>query len=322
MNDLISIIVPVYNIEKYIEKCIYSVLQQSYTNLEIIIIDDGSTDKSGNICEKLAKTDFRINIIHKENEGLAAARNDGLKAAQGKYIIFIDGDDYIDKNMVNKLHQRILHDKADLVLCNIHFVDKEGNIVADKEDELTDGVLSQKEFWAGYYGAFVYPYVVAWNKLYKKELFEHTFFEKGKIHEDEFILHQIISQCNVISVIKDKLYNYVQRDNSIMNSSYNIKRLHAFEALNIRTDYFYKSDQEYIEPTINSMLGILIKASTNLDLSTLENKERLGECIRVYRKRIVQYHKNISSYLIVKSIAFLYFRPIYLLLKKRAYIDE
>lgn len=313
---------PVYNIQQYIRKCIQSILQQTYTNLEVIIVNDGSTDQSGNMCEEMAKMDSRICIIHKENEGLAEARNTGLKAARGQYIVFVDGDDYIEKDMIQKLHQCIEQDHSDFVLCNIHYVDEEGRYIKSKEVSLEDGIVGQKEFWKGYYGGLIVPYVVSWNKLYKKELFEHTFFEKGKIHEDEFILHQIISQCNIISVVKDKLYNYVQRSDSIMSKKYNINRLQAFEALNIRIDYFDTSGQEYIESTINSMLGILLKASVNLDLSNLENKKRLGEYIRVYKKRIVQYHKNMNICSLVKSIAFLYARPIYLLLKGKMYINE
>lgn len=322
MNDLITIIVPVYNIERYIAKCIHSILYQSYTNLEIIVVDDGSTDASGAICDELAKADSRLRIIHKENEGLAEARNTGLRLAQGAYIAFVDGDDYIEKDMMNQLYQRILQDKAEFALCNIRFVDEAGSCIADKETDLTDGVLSQKAFWAGYYGTFVYPYVVAWNKLYRKELFHHTFYDKGRLHEDEFILHKIVAQCKTISVVRDRLYNYVQRSESIMGRKYNVTRLQGFEALNIRLDYFRTNDREFIESTMSWMLGCLLKASVNLDLSCPENRHKLRECIRIYQKRFYEQHSMISAHLRLKSIVFLYFRPVYLLLKKRIYTDE
>lgn len=322
MNDLISVIVPVYNVENYIEKCIFSIVQQTYENLELIIVDDGSADKSGIICEELAGKDTRIHIIHKKNEGLAEARNEGIRKAQGKYLFFVDGDDYIEKGLLDKLYQRMCKDDADLVLCNIHFVDESGNHIVKKEKELTDGILTQKEFWTGYYGAFIYPYVVAWNKLYRKELFQNTHFEKGRLHEDEFILQHIISHCKVISVVGDKLYNYVQRPESIMGRKYNISRLQAFEALDDRLDYFHKSDQEFIGATIKRMLGILIRAAVNLDLTNIENKDCLKECIQIYRERIWKYRKNIDICLIVKSVVFLYARPVYTLLRQKTYIEE
>ena len=129
MNETISIIIPVYNVEKYLNKCLNSVIEQTYKNIEVILIDDGSTDNSGKICDEYAKNDIRIKIIHQQNGGVSTARNNGLEHATGKYITFVDSDDYIEKEMIETMAKKIMKKNADIVICGVTDRDEENNII-------------------------------------------------------------------------------------------------------------------------------------------------------------------------------------------------
>lgn len=317
-NEMISVIVPVYNIEPYIEKCIKSILFQTYDNLEIIVVNDGSTDNSFDLCCKLAMNDPRIRVINQKNAGLSEARNAGLRIARGKYIAFVDGDDYIDEQMYEKLFERLIEDQSDLALCNVRYVDEKGQ-GWDKcgfRFDLRDEILCEDEFWKGYYGSLHIPYVVSWNKLYKREVFNDIAFNKGKIHEDEFILHKIISQCGKISVIREPFYNYVQRSGGIMNSPYRVQRLQVVEAYNLRLQYFVQKEINFINPTMLRILTSLLDAKENLDFSAKANSKQYNEMVKIYKKNFRQYFKRLNMAVIMKSLLFLSCSPIYLYLRK------
>lgn len=217
---LITVIIPVYNVKPYLSKCIESVIKQSYKNLEIILVDDGSDDGSFSVCKEFSKKDNRIKLYHTENLGLSHARNVGLDHASGEYIIFVDSDDYIRKDMISTMVSK--GEDADLVICNYEKVlsDSDKKIPQDAKC-LKDDNWNFKQFWEHYYlenlGIFC---CVAWNKLYKKELFKDIRYPIDKIHEDEYIINDIIGRCNRIRVIKNSLYYYVQRKDSIMHASY------------------------------------------------------------------------------------------------------
>lgn len=315
-QELISVIVPVYNIEAYVEKGIKSILAQTYDNLEIIIINDGATDNSGNICHSLALIDSRIHIIDQENAGLSAARNTGLRIARGAYIAFVDGDDNIDERMYEKLYNRLIQDKSDLALCNIRYVDENGNHLDKNRHDLKNEILCEEAFWKGYYGKFQIPYVVSWNKLYRREIFKDIEFDMGRIHEDEFILHKIISQCKRISVIGDPLYNYVQRAGSIMGASYNVQRLQAIEAFNLRLNYFSQRELNFISPTMLRIIGELLNAKENLDFSVAINREEYNKSISCYKKNFVRYFNHLNMNVKIRSLIFLYCNPVYVMLRK------
>ena len=142
-TELISVIIPVYKVEKYIERCITSVKKQSYFNIEIILVDDGSPDNCGIICDKYAETDSRIKVIHKKNGGLSDARNAGLDIATGQYICFIDSDDYIEKDTLKDMYNNIVMTRADITICNYYTVDSEGNKQWESEN-IPDGVWTEK----------------------------------------------------------------------------------------------------------------------------------------------------------------------------------
>lgn len=242
----ISIIVPIYNVEKYIRRCIESILNQTYTNFELILIDDGSTDSSGVICDEYANKDNRIKVIHKENGGLSSARNAGLDIATGEYISFVDGDDYIAEDMIEKLYNSITGNNADIAVCNYKCVDENGNCLdnLNKGTPIITTVYSKNDYFRNLACKKYYYYVIACNKLYKKDLFKGIRYPLGKLCEDNHIIDSLVEQCSVISSIKDSLYFYVQRNGSIMSGKNTKRYLDDAEAFLNRTQRAYLSNFE------------------------------------------------------------------------------
>lgn len=220
----ISVIVPVYNVEKYLEKCIDSILNQTFKDFELILINDGSTDNSGEICNHYANIDNRIHVINKENGGLSDARNHGIKIASGKYLCFIDSDDYIHPQMLEILYQDILKHQADITCCNFLRVYENQNIESYKIS-----ILQEEQIYTGIelieHLSNRVEFVIAWNKLYKKELFNQIAYKVGVKHEDEYIIHHLLLQTKKFVYRNCELYYYVQRCGSIMDSQKSIVNL-------------------------------------------------------------------------------------------------
>ena len=214
----ISIIIPVYNVEKYLENCIQSILNQTFKNFELILVDDGSTDKSGEICDKYEKIDSRIKVIHKNNGGLSSARNAGLDIASGKYIGFVDSDDSIHSRMYEILYDLIKKHKVDISCCNYKYTYSTCNEY-NSDIESTDFIeMNNIQAINNLYDKEIgVSLVVAWNKLYSKHLFDDIRYEVGRIHEDEFIAHRILYKCKKIAYTNNELYYYLQREGSIMS---------------------------------------------------------------------------------------------------------
>lgn len=214
----ISIIVPVYNVEKYLGNCIKSILNQTFKDYELILVNDGSTDKSGEICDKYEKIDSRIKVIHKNNGGQSSARNAGLDIACGKYIGFIDSDDSIHPRMYEILYDLIKKHKADISCCNyknIYSLYTEYNTDIEQTEVIEmDNIQAINNLYDKEIGVRL---VVPWNKLYSKHLFDDIRYEVGRIHEDEFIIHRILYKCRKIVYANNELYHYLQREGSIMS---------------------------------------------------------------------------------------------------------
>lgn len=235
MGELISVIIPVYNVKQYLYKCVKSVIEQTYYNIEIILIDDGSTDGSTILCDEMANIDSRIKVIHQENKGLSGARNTGLDCCSGRYVMFLDSDDFIEMDMIESLYQRILIDRSDMAICPYKYVDELGNETCfelERQCDFEDNVLNRDEMFykISHMTQGYWFYVIACSKLYKKELFNDYRFQIGRIHEDEFAMHHIINNVNKVSVLKKPMYLYLQRANSITNKEISIKRLDAVDA--------------------------------------------------------------------------------------------
>lgn len=272
--DLISVIVPIYNVKNYLEKCVKTILDQDYKNLEIILVDDGSTDGSSELCDLLLEKDERIKVLHKANGGLSDARNYGFSHSNGKYIMFIDSDDYIHNEMVTKLYNSLISNNADLAICNYDFVDESGNLVKENKNIVKNEVFNREDGYRKISESDNYYYVTAWNKLYKRDILASDTFPKGRIHEDEFSVHHIFSKCNKIVSISDVLYYYVQRNNSIMHSNWTIKKLDGYLAKMDRYHFFIKRGyKKYAFQALRGAYSFVYLTLNNVDY--YENKELL-----------------------------------------------
>ncbi len=217
-TSLISVIVPVFRVERYIDKCVQSVVNQTYRNLEIILVDDGSPDNCGKMCELWSEKDHRIKVIHKLNGGLSDARNAGLAICAGKYVGFVDSDDYIEPEMYEKLLKASLATGADISCC--YAVDElDGKIKElNKFNEYT--VLDSNEAVRDLFITNDYIRHAAWNKLYKRELFGSIKFPVGRIYEDAAVMYRLIDKSSLIVCVNSELYHYIQRADSIIHAEY------------------------------------------------------------------------------------------------------
>lgn len=212
MDSLVSVIIPVYNVEECIARCIDSIINQTFKNLEIILVDDGSSDKSGKICDEYAQNDSRIKVIHKENGGVSSARNTGLDIANGEYIGFVDSDDYIDANMYECLVNSIEDSNCDIVVCGYHEVlnDTTRDIkICEKETSITsrEGILGliEDKTYRGY----------LWNRLYKRELFDGIRFPAIIVMEDLYVNHLLFEKADKIHLLDKEFYYYIRREDSV-----------------------------------------------------------------------------------------------------------
>ena len=253
-NQLISIIVPIYNVEKYLKKCIESIINQTYKNIEIILVDDGSPDNCGIICDEYSQKDKRIIVIHKENGGLSDARNKGIDIAKGDYLTFIDSDDFVNIDYIEKLYNSIKLNNTKLAQCGISKVN-ENNEIIEKLNYDENYIKTSHEILNELYGKHLIENVVVWNKMYAKELFKNIRFAVGKIHEDEFTTYKLIYYSKNVAIVSDSLYNYRQNNASIMGRKFNIKRLNLLEALEQRIQFFWdKNEKDLYEKSVKVYL--------------------------------------------------------------------
>lgn len=213
-EELISVIVAIYNIEDFVEKCVQSVQNQDYQNLEIILVDDGAADRSGEICDAYAGRDKRIRVYHNSNHGLSHARNFGIDHSHGGYLVFVDGDDWLHPQMISILYYMVKKYGADMASCGFERVNSNFDQIRYAYEDLEPRILSGgeacKDVWI--------TYVMAWNKLYKRDIFDDIRYPDGRIHEDEFVIHKIFYKCGRICSLKTPLYFYTQRGSSIINN--------------------------------------------------------------------------------------------------------
>lgn len=278
----VSIIIPVYNVKKYLKKCIESIVNQTFRDIEIIIINDGSTDGS---CKLLAQMkDERIVIINKENEGLSSARNVGIEMAKGKYLAFVDSDDWVASEYIEKMYDVCEKYDCDIVQCSYEDVYSEDIGISEETKNVTPMFYSGKEFSYATYTLLSWECNLSWNKLYRRELFEEIRFPKGKIHEDEFTTYKIVWNSCKIGVISNKLYYYRHRAGSIMQQTYNKDRLDASIAFFERADFYkdrgevelaYLTQKRHLDwvGVQKKMLSSVINNSKNDILFYLESTE-------------------------------------------------
>lgn len=286
---LISVVVPVYNVEKYVAKCLKSIIGQSYKNLEILVVDDGSTDGSGKVCDEFAKSDLRVRVIHQKNRGLSAARNVGIERARGEFLCFVDSDDYMKEDFVKKLYEAVLRWGADVAVCG--YEEKNGSSGVDvlpKEEvlsgeEATIRLLVQQENID----------VIAWNKIYRRELFikSGVRFPEGMKYEDSLTTYKLLSLSQRVAYIPEALYVYLRRDDSITKSNKKEESLKMRElAARSAMDYFKKN----LRLAQAAEVSRLLAKYAFLDASIRgEVDEKYGEdALKWIRKNASVYAKN------------------------------
>jgi len=265
MGELISIIVPVYKVEKYLNRCINSIINQTYKNIEIILIDDGSPDRCGEICEEYSNKDNRITVVHKKNGGLSDARNIGMEIAKGNYITFIDSDDWVHEEYIERLYKLLKENNSDISICNFIRTSKE--YIQDDTSKVILYEFSNTEALEQLTGKYYIQMVVAWGKLYKRELFNGIKFPYGKLHEDEFTTYKVLFKSDKIVFTTETLYYYWQREDSITGVGFNIKgRMDVIEAYRERIEFFTKYGlNEMSNNTYKSLFFIYLSVYSKLD---------------------------------------------------------
>ena len=275
MKELITIIVPIYKVEEYIDKCINSILNQTYKNLEIILVDDGSPDRCGSICDEYAKKDNRIVVIHKENGGLSDARNAGIEKAHGKYISFIDSDDFVTADYIEYMYRMLKKENVKLAVCGIQVVWKKTKMKQDNKlncykytaEEAFNNLLWSKGIEISAYG-----------KLYDRELWEKNKFPKGKVYEDTYVMYKIFEEAKNLVYGEKKSYFYIARKGSISKQK-----------------GFNKNEEDYILHT-KIMLDYIEKKYPNLNIAV----KRYGMYARFRILRMLVFTKPRNRKLEIK----------------------
>lgn len=294
MEELISIIIPVYKVEKYLSRCIESVMAQTYRNIEILLIDDGSPDKCPEICDNYADKDPRIKVVHKKNGGLSDARNAGITLAEGKYISFLDSDDYVHPRMYQELLHILKKEEADVSFCNLNRVYSEEYELNDIQDG-TLHIYSGKQAVKNILDKNLHVVsVIACGKLYKKELFESIRFPVGKLHEDEFTTYKIFYKCTKVVFMDKGYYYYFQRDDGIMGTRKKVFSADGLEAYEQMGDFFQKtSDRDIFYLVKYKYMYMLHRASVDLKKSGDQSEIDLAE--ELEEKYRSEYKENIAG---------------------------
>lgn len=288
-KPLISIVVPVYKVENYLHRCVESILKQTYENLEIILVDDGSPDHSPVICDKFANLDNRIKVIHKENGGVSSAWNAGLKICKGDYIGFVDSDDWIREKMYEKLLNMIISYKADIAMCNA-FSNDNTNF---NEKEYKRKILSRDEFM---------PLILKdaigsqlWKKLYSRHLLENIYFKEGKTTQDMQVSHLIFSRANKLAWTEEPLYYYYEsRPDNISNHSAGKFRGSMYRALanidryNFANKEYPECKDEVLDKAVSFSLGAFALSKTEDRKNYSEDLRTIGEFLKGQRKEILK----------------------------------
>lgn len=280
MNDLISIIIPVYNVKNYLEECVESVLNQTYRNLEVIIVDDGSTDGSEFICDKYKETDNRVIVIHQPNMGLSSARNTGICNCKGKYLCFVDSDDYIESRYVEELYNSIKKYNVRISICGIKTL-KNGKYYSESLELLnnSEDLIKGKD---GIFNTYV------WNKMYDSTIWKNIKFDIDRWYEDIFIMYHIMYPEEYVSVVNNKLYVYRKRNESISGDIFAVDKCRDFlEARKQRMIFFENKEKYLFDVCVKKYLGAIRKYYSSLYIQDKKNnKKETAALIKEYRKMV------------------------------------
>lgn len=292
MKPLISVIVPIYKVEKYLPVCVEKLMHQSYQNLEMILVDDGSPDGCPQICDEYAQKDSRIRVIHKKNGGLSDARNAGLDIAQGAYIAFVDSDDYVEEHYIEKLYDALQQSHATIAVCGLQIVDENHKVT----EQMTATRGTQQEIYTGreiikkeLQGEWVL--VTAWGALYDAEIFKAQRFPCGRHYEDEYVFVSNYINQKCVICIPENLYFYLKRSDSIMGVTY--KKQDCIDRLDMwheRIEYLEnRGDRELLPSVIQSCLA------WNVLYLAVNGEAMDGEEIHLMKKDIRKYFGKIFA---------------------------
>lgn len=300
---MISVIVPVYKVEPYLDRCVQSIVDQTYRDLEIILVDDGSPDNCPGMCDVWAKKDRRIKVIHKSNGGLSDARNVGMTYAKGEYISFVDSDDWIDSRFIEFLFNAVCEHKSELAACDVSFVLDDTIWMEDTTREYSGQLFSTEAALESLIHGRLFR-AVAWNKLYLRDILKEESFKVGCLHEDEFFTYRVLAKCKRPVFVAVPLYAYRQREGSI-TKSYSLKRLDCLDAilerlLFLKREYpaLYLEDKvTFCKLCINMYCDILLHSFAEEEIAKKRIKKSRYE-IHFNVKELFQYGMKDILYII------------------------
>lgn len=320
----ISVIVPIYNVEKYICRCVDSILNQTFTDFECILVDDGSPDNCGRICDEYAKKDRRVKVVHKKNGGLSDARNAGIEVAQGEYLGFVDSDDWIHPQMYEILYKGIIENNVKMSACRLEeaLEEHEFKRIDDPKFCVNNGL---KFLTSNYFVAISPP-----TKLYHKSLFDDIRYPVGRLHEDAFVVYKLFFKAGDIAVTELALYEYFINNDGITHSEFSLKRLDVLDAVHGQCEFFKKLGiKEYHKWSIRHLIMIYWK--NYLYTSRVDNDEckKANKAIAKKMKKLLIRNKiyadiKIKSYPYYYEVAFPHFMRYYWLfdvMKKKIACD-
>lgn len=282
MKDLVSIVIPIYNVEKDLKRCVESILNQTYKDIEVILVDDGSPDDCPKICDEYEKIDERVKVIHKKNGGLSDARNLGIDIAKGKYITFVDSDDYVTDDYVEYLYNLIIKYDAEMSICS-HDAVYSNNVkrfyIDCNEEVINSETALEKMLYHQNYD------VSAWAKLYKLDLFKEVRYPVGRLFEDAATTYKLIDKSNRIAYGSESKYRYIIRPNSIVTSNFSDNKIDLITSTNEMCDFIQKKYPNLKQATI--------RRRVYSNLSTLRLMSNIGQEYKDKKKEII---KNIRKY--------------------------
>ena len=307
----VSVIVPVYNVEQYLEKCLDSLVNQTLKEIQIILVNDGTKDNSQEIIDKYTKKyPKKVKGYIKENGGLSSARNYGLKYAKGEYIAFVDSDDYVELDMYEKMYNKAISNNFDIVACDLFYVYEDKKV--DAFSNLNNDIFTKEEIKK----CMINIYPSAWNKIYKKDLFKHNIYFKDRVwFEDVEFLYRLISKVNSIGVVHEKFYNYVQRAGAI-TKTFDDRLFHYIDNWNGILDFYkenkiydeYKLELEYCY--VRYLYATFIKSASNFTDKKLY-QEAVEKAIENVKTNFPNYRKNKYFYKSLKGLYLLTFNKLY-----------
>lgn len=308
---LVTVIVPVYQVEEYLDRCIQSILDQTYKKLEILLIDDGSKDRSGIICDTYAEKDARIRVFHKMNGGLSDARNYGIDRAKGEYLAFVDSDDYIAEDFIETLLESAVRNESELVICRYAEVHGEELPVCH---DACERIVSQEE-------AFEHIcsnndqhilYTVSWNKLYRRTLFDNVRYPRGKIHEDEGTTYKLLAQAQTIILVDKIMYGYFMSPNSIMRREFHQGRLDILHFQIEKIRFLKDRDQKELEMKARKQFGETLIYHYYCTRRFLKNSEEIQkELLYLFQTECLKRKDNFLLWVQMNFCFFYYCTDVY-----------